>query len=106
MHHEMRLGSATVRLWLDSVDLKASWIPSRCPHLPAFWSLCELEMRGVLLPRSAAGSKLESLLQGSLDHEKTPVNLSLSSLLGQSWPVTSEAPLTQGLNPAALHSLP
>lgn len=65
---------------------------------------CELEMRGAL-PLSA-GSKLESLLWGSVDHEKTPVNPPPSSLLGQSWLVTSEAPVTQGLNPAALHSLP
>lgn len=41
-----------------------------------------------------------------MDLEKTPVNPSPSSLLGQSWLATSEAPVTQGLNPAALHSLP
>lgn len=53
----MRLGSATVGLGLVSVDLKASWSPSRCPPphpllnppAPPFCSLCELEMRGVLL---------------------------------------------------------
>lgn len=94
--NKMRFGSATVRLRLDFVHLEASWSPSR---RPCFWSSVNWSRGGLLV---SAGSKLESLLLGSVDHEKT---LSLSSLLGQSWLVTSEAPMTQGLNPAALLSL-
>lgn len=99
-NNDKRFGSATMRLWLDFVYAGASWNLFNY----AFLEFCELKMRRVL-PLSA-GCKLELQLQGSVDLEKTHVNLSPSSLLGQSWLTTSEASVTQGLNLAALHSLP
>lgn len=55
--NETRLGSATVRLWLDFCASQGVLEPIQMAPLLEF---CELEMRGVL-PLSA-GSKLESLL--------------------------------------------
>lgn len=92
-HHEVATGFHVSRGILDVIQ-----------NAPTLLEFCKLKMRVLLA--LCVGFKLESLPQGSVDLEKTPVNQSPSSLLGQSWLATSEAPVTQGLNPAALHSLP
>ncbi len=75
---KMRFGSATMRLGLDFICLEATWSPSSPSLLPSFSTLlefCEVELSErslscYRLPFVCLGS--QSLLQGSVDLEKTP----------------------------------